>query len=103
MSLVQATASVAGASGVRRDGSTLVIAGPLERAAVPALWRAALAQLEGVDVVDVSAVPNVDSAGLALLAELQARAGGRLVVQGLPDGLAGLRDAYRLDAALQPA
>ena len=90
-------------SGVRRDGSTLVIAGPLERAAVPALWRAALAQLEGVDAIDVSAVPRLDSAGLALLAELQARAGGRLAVTGTPDGLPGLRAAYRLDAALIPA
>ena len=96
-------AGTVGASGVRRGGSTLVIAGPLERAAVPALWRAALAQLEGVDALDVSAVPTVDSAGLALLAELQARAGGRLAVHGTPDGLPGLRDAYRLDAALQPA
>ena len=90
-------------STVNRDGQALVFAGPLERAAVPALWRAALPLLDGADAIDISAVPHVDSAGLACLAELQARAGGRLSVRGEPDGLPGLRAAYRLDATLLPA
>jgi len=91
-----------GESGVRVDGAVLAITGPLERAAVPALWRALPASLDGVDTLDVTAVPRVDSAGLALLAELQARAGGRLALRGDPEGLAGLRSAYRLNAGLQP-
>ena len=91
------------AASVRRDGGTLVFAGPLERAAAPALWAAALPLLDGATAMDLTAVPHVDSAGLALLAELQARAGGRLALRGEPDGLPGLRAAYRLDNALQPA
>lgn len=89
-----------GSSGVRREGAVLHLTGPLERAVVPALWRALPTDLAGVESIDVSAVPQVDSAGLALLAELQARAGGRLAIRGEPAGLAGLRSAYRLSAEL---
>lgn len=85
--------------GVRRDGPALVFAGPLECAVVPALWAAALPLLDGADAIDLAGVPHVDSAGLALLTELQARAGRPLEVRGEPDGLAGLRAAYRQDAA----
>ena len=67
------------------------------------LKRSTLPLLAGAGVIDLREVPHVDSAGLALLAELQARAGHRLVVRGEPDGLPGLRAAYRLDHALQPA
>ena len=82
---------------VRRDGPVLTFTGPLERAAVPALWAAALPLLDGAGAIDLAGVPHVDSAGLALLAELQARAGSRLAVVGEPEGLAGLRAAYRMD------
>lgn len=88
---------------VRREGVTLVFEGPLERPAAPALWAAALPLIEGADGIDLGAVSHVDSAGLALLAELQQRAGGRLALRGEPDGLPGLRAAYRLSPALQPA
>ena len=91
------------ATGVARDGTTLVFSGPLERAAVPTLWAAALPLLDGADAIDLGAVPRVDSAGLALLAELQERAAGGLAVRGAPTGLPGLQAAYRLDGALQPA
>lgn len=87
---------------VAREGTALVFAGPLERAAVPTLWAAALPLLDGADVVDLSAVSSVDSAGLAMLAELQTRARGTLAMRGAPEGLPELRAAYRLDEALQP-
>ena len=93
----------AGPASVRRDGATLAFEGPLELAAVPALWASALPLLDGAQAIDLGAVSHVDSAGLALLAELQARADGRLVLHGEPDGLPGLRAAYRLNAVLQPA
>ena len=83
-------------SDVRRDAAVLRVTGPLDRAAVPAFWRALPADLAGVEAIDIAAVPHVDSAGLALLAELQARAGGRLAIRGAPEGLQGLRAAYRL-------
>jgi phospholipid transport system transporter-binding protein len=90
------------AASVRRDGDALVFAGALERAAVAALWPRALALLPGTTRLDLGAVAHVDSAGLALLAELGARAGG-VAVSGDPPGLSGLRAAYRLDAALAAA
>ena len=85
---------------VRRDGDALVFAGALERAAVAALWPQALAVLNGVARFDLRGVSLVDSAGLALLGELAARAGGNVSIDGEPTGLAALREAYRLDAAL---
>ena len=88
---------------VRRDGATLAFEGPLERPAVAALWAQAVPLLDGADAIDLAAVAHVDSAGLALLAELQSRAGGRLALRGEPDGLPGLRAAYRLDTSLLPA
>jgi phospholipid transport system transporter-binding protein len=91
------------ATRVAREGAALVFTGPIERAAVHTLWAAALPLLDGADAIDLAAVPRVDSAGLALLAELQDRAAGRLAVRGSPDGLPGLQAAYRLDASLQPA
>ena len=93
----------AAAASVRRDGATLMFAGPLERAAVPQLWAAALPLLAGAGAMDLTAVSHVDSAGLALLAELQDRAAGRLALRGEPAGLPGLQAAYRLGAALQTA
>ncbi|HVR82544.1 MAG TPA: anti-sigma B factor antagonist, partial [Luteimonas sp.] len=45
------------------------------------------------------AVSRVDSAGVALLAELADRCGG-VKIDGLPSGLAELRAAYRLTPAL---
>lgn len=82
---------------VRRDGGVLRIEGTLDRAAVPAVWAGLRPMLAGVTAVDVTAVPRVDSAGLALLAEL--RAAG-LDVTGAPVGLAELSAAYRLDGML---
>jgi phospholipid transport system transporter-binding protein len=84
---------------VRRDGATLVFAGALLREAVAGVWPQALAQLGGATRFDLQGVERVDSAGLALLAELAARAGGTVTVDGTPTGLAELRTAYRLDPA----
>lgn len=88
------------AAGARRDGDTLVFAGALVRAACAALWPQALALVAGARRFDLRAVDAVDSAGLALLAELAERAGG-IAVDGAPPGLAELRAAYRLDEALR--
>ena len=95
-----AAESVQGAAALlRRDGEALVFAGVLTRDVVEALWRQALPQLSGVRRLDLGEVRSVDSAGLALLAELAARADGAMVV-GQPEGLGDLRAAYRLDESL---
>lgn len=85
---------------MRRDGDALVFTGALLRDDVAALWRQASAALDGVRRFDLQAVSRIDSAGLALLAELATRAGGGIAIDGTPAGLAELRAAYRLDAAL---
>ena len=85
---------------VRRDGDALVFTGALLRDDVAALWRQLPRALADVRRLDVRAVERIDSAGLALLAELAARADGEVAVDGAPAGLAELRGAYRLSPAL---
>jgi phospholipid transport system transporter-binding protein len=81
-----------------RDGETLRLTGALLRAQVPALWKR-LPPLDGLRTLDLRQVAAVDSAGLALLAEIADRA-GIAAIDGAPAGLAELRSAYRLDATL---
>ena len=85
------------AAQARRDGDVLRIEGVLDRAAVPAAWAGLRALLDGARSIDASGISRVDSAGLALLAELAAAG---LPVSGAPAGLAELSAAYRLDASL---
>lgn len=88
---------------VRRDGDALVFAGALDRAAAAALWSQAAAQLAGVQRFVLTHVTTVDSAGLALLAELAARLRGQGAAprfEGQPAGLADLQAAYRLTPEL---
>lgn len=83
---------------VHQDGDTLVFAGALDRAAVAALWRQIQPLRYGVRRIQLAAVSRVDSAGLALLAELVGShaAGNGVTVTGTPPGLTELRSAYRL-------
>ena len=85
------------AATVHRDGEALIFAGALERGAVAPLWRQLQSLRTGARKIDLHQVGHVDSAGLALLAEL---AGDGMAVIGLPAGLAELRAAYRLDDTL---
>ncbi|MBD9480589.1 STAS domain-containing protein [Pseudoxanthomonas sp. PXM02] len=88
---------------VRRDGDALVFAGALNRAAAAALWPQASTQLAGAQRFVLTNVTTVDSAGLALLAELAARlrAGGITPrFEGQPTGLTDLQAAYRLTPEL---
>jgi len=83
---------------VRRDGDALAFAGVIDAAAVPALWSQAQASRAGATRLDLGAVTVLDSAGLALLAELAGD--GALAVDGTPPGLADLCRAYRLTSTL---
>lgn len=87
---------------VERSGDTLLFRGALRRATIAGLWKPALAALPGVRCIDLHAVSQVDSAGLALLAELAARAPDA-TIDGVPTGQSGLRSAYRLDPGLRYA
>jgi phospholipid transport system transporter-binding protein len=79
-----------------RQDDTLRFSGTLDRAAVAGLWTQLQKSVAGARRFDLSAVDGVDSAGLALLAELAALAGGTVSVLGHPAGLDELRTAYRL-------
>ncbi len=85
---------------VQADGDALMFAGALDRPAVAALWPAALAAVGQARRLDLRAVSQIDSAGLALLAELAERIGAGVQVEGDPPGLAELRAAYRLSPDL---
>ncbi|MBO1749742.1 STAS domain-containing protein [Stenotrophomonas indicatrix] len=85
------------------EGDTLRLRGVLDRTAVIALWpqlQALPAQLWRLELAEVE---RVDSAGLALLAELAARArqaGHPLAISGAPAGYNELSAAYRLSPYL---
>jgi phospholipid transport system transporter-binding protein len=85
---------------VERAGATLGFAGALWRDGAAAVWRRAFPQSAGADRFDLVAVTRVDSAGVALLAELAARTGAPVAIDGTPPGLAELRAAYRLAPGL---
>lgn len=88
---------------VRLDGPRARLAGVLDRDAVVALWPRLQALPETVSQLDLAEVDRVDSAGLALLAELTARArddGRTLVIHGTPAGFNELSAAYRLAPSL---
>lgn len=91
------------AARVAREGDALVFTGALVREAIAPLWPPALAGSADAGRYDLHAVSRVDSAGLALLAELAARGSRPVELVGTPDGLQELRAAYRLDHALHPA
>ena len=88
---------------VRRDGDALVFTGALDRAACASLWADTSKVLAGTQRIVLTSVTTVDSAGLALLAELAARlrvAGATPQWEGEPAGLSELRAAYRLTPGL---
>lgn len=88
---------------LRRDADLLRVSGDVVVNAITAgAWTDALAALGDARRFDLTGVGRVDSAGVALLAELAERAGG-VVIEGEPSGLAALRAAYRLTPTLDYA
>ncbi len=89
---------------VTRAGEALSFAGVLSRGQVAGLWRR-MPPLDGVKSLDLGAVAAIDSAGLALLAEIAERTGTvpDVIVSpdAPPEGLSELQAAYRLDAGLR--
>ena len=93
---------------LQRDADVLRFRGDLvtKTISTAGAWKPALAALDGaldgIRRFDLAGVGRVDSAGVALLAELAQRAGG-VVIDGDPTGLKALRAAYRLTPALDYA
>lgn len=90
------------AARVDRDGDALRFHGPVLRDRVAALWLAAIPLLAGATTLDLGGVSELDSAGLALFGELMQR-NPALRLAATPADFESLRQAYRLDARLQPA
>ncbi len=94
---------MASKTALQLDGTHARLSGVLDRDAVVALWSQLQTLPASIEVLDLGAVTAVDSAGLALLAELSARAraaGRTLTLLGTPTGLAELGAAYRLAPSL---
>lgn len=88
---------------VQIDGPRACFTGVLDREAVVALWPQLKALPRTVTALELGAVTRLDSAGLALLAELAALArtdGRTLVLNGSPAGFNELSAAYRLAPSL---
>ncbi len=86
---------------VFREGEALRFHGPVLREHVATLWLAAIPLLAGARTLDLAGVDALDSAGLALFGELMQR-NATLRLAAAPDDFDALRQAYRLDARLQP-
>ncbi|KAF5289273.1 hypothetical protein FQR65_LT20858 [Abscondita terminalis] len=96
------TPTASNASFVQQDDA-LILRGTLDRAAAVALWPP-LARLKGVRRIVLTDVTAVDSAGLALLAEVSDRlrnSAGSVTLEGQPAGLSDLCAAYRLTPDLE--
>ena len=86
---------------VDREGDALRFHGPVLREHVATLWLAAIPLLAGARTLDLAGVAALDSAGLALFGELMQR-NAALQLAATPADFEALRQAYRLDARLQP-
>ena len=74
------------------------LSGALTFANVPTVWDTFAPTAFGEDRIDVSAVTEVDSAGLALISALKRQAGPQCRVVGLTSKLATLASAYDVEA-----
>ena len=74
------------------------LSGALTFANVPTAWETFAPTAAGEDRIDVSAVTEVDSAGLALISALKRAAGPQCRVVGLTSKLATLASAYDVEA-----
>ena len=74
------------------------LSGALTFANVPTVWASMVADAPGNERIDVSAVTEVDSAGLALITALKRKAGSQCRLVGLTAKLATLASAYDIEA-----
>jgi phospholipid transport system transporter-binding protein len=93
---------------LRREADVLLIEGPLTLQTAAALLDPAEEYFKaGVHTIDLSGVPEVDSAAVALALEWQRRAGRHgvaLRLQNLPEAMQNLASLYGVsELLLQPA
>ena len=74
------------------------LSGELTFANAHQVWDVFAPEAAGKATIDVSAVTQVDSAGLALISALKRKAGAQCRVVGLTSKLATLASAYDVEA-----
>lgn len=88
-----------------RSGERLALEGELDQDVLNALWEARAEALNGVDVIDLTGIARVDTAGVALLVHLVAFArkqGRTVVLEGISDKVRTLAQLYNLPADALP-
>jgi len=88
-----------------RDGERLALEGELDQDVLNGLWEARAEALNGVDVIDLTGVARVDTAGVALLVHLVALArkqGRSIVLEGVSDKVRTLAQLYNLPGDALP-
>ncbi|WP_312211977.1 lipid asymmetry maintenance protein MlaB [Pseudescherichia sp.] len=88
-----------------RNGERLALEGELDQDVLNGLWEARAEALNGVDVIDLTGVARVDTAGVALLVHLVALArkqGRSIVLEGVSDKVRTLAQLYNLPGDALP-
>jgi len=88
-----------------REGERLSLQGELDQDVLNSLWEARVQAMQGVSVIDLSALSRVDTAGVALLVHLIAEArqqGQSVTLAGVSDKVVTLAQLYNLPANALP-
>ncbi len=88
-----------------REGKRLSLQGELDQDVLNPLWEARVQAMQGVSVIDLSALSRVDTAGVALLVHLIAEArqqGQSVTLAGVSDKVVTLAQLYNLPANALP-
>jgi len=88
-----------------REGERLSLQGELDQDVLNPLWEARVQAMQGVGVIDLSALSRVDTAGVALLVHLIAEArqqGQSVTLAGVSDKVVTLAQLYNLPANALP-
>ncbi|WP_417643162.1 lipid asymmetry maintenance protein MlaB [Enterobacter kobei] len=88
-----------------RDGERLALQGELDQDVLNPLWDARAEVLQGVSVIDLTALTRVDTAGVALLVHFIAlvkKQGRTVKLEGVSDNVLTLAQLYNLPADALP-
>jgi phospholipid transport system transporter-binding protein len=88
-----------------RDGERLALQGELDQDVLNPLWDARAEALQGVSVIDLTALTRVDTAGVALLVHFIAlvkKQGRAVKLEGVSDKVLTLAQLYNLPADALP-
>jgi len=88
-----------------RDGERRALQGELDQDVLNPLWDARAEALQGVSVIDLTALTRVDTAGVALLVHFIAlvkKQGRAVKLEGVSDNVLTLAQLYNLPADALP-